>query len=250
MSNVIEVENQSAELVQREDVAAAQMLDLAVNYRIDCPEMAEAAADDLGQIKAKIKALDEQRLSMTRPLDEAKKRIMELFERPRSVLVRAEAALKASLLTWQDSERKRLEAERKAQEEALRKQQEAMRRQQEEAERKAKEAAASGDTTAAVEAEAQAQAIAATAEAVAHMAPAVTAAPAKIAGVSTREDWKCELVDLMTLVKAVAAGEASIELLEFNQKEANKRAKALKQEFKVPGLRAYAEQVMSARAKG
>lgn len=249
MNNVIEVESQSAELVQKEDAAAAQMLDLAVNYRIDCPEMAEAAADDLGQIKAKIKALDEQRMSMTRPLDEAKRRIMDLFDRPRSVLAKAEAALKCSLLSWQESERSRLAAERKAQEEALRKQQEEMRRQQEEAARVAAEAAAAGNTAAAVEAEAQAQAIAATAEVMAHMAPAVTAAPAKIAGVSSRENWKAEVVDFMALVKAVAAGEASPELLQANTTEINKRAKALKQEFKVPGIRAYAEQVLSARAK-
>jgi hypothetical protein len=53
----------------------------------------------------------------------------------------------------------------------------------------------------------------------------------------------------MALVKAVANGEASIDLLEANTKSINQRATALKAEFKVPGIRVYTVDIVSARAR-
>lgn len=248
-NNTVILENDSANVARTELVAAEGTLQVAQSYVIDCPEMAEAAADDLGQIKAKLKQLDETRMGMTRPLDEAKKRIMELFERPRSVLLQAEAALKSSLLTWQTAERARMDAERKLAEEAARKAAEEARKEAEALAAAAAEAEAKGDILGAQETAQEAIAAAQVAESITHMAPVPVAAPAKLAGVSTREDWKAEVVDLLALVKAVAAGEASIELLEANQKVINQRAKALKGEFKVPGIRAYFTETMSARAR-
>lgn len=242
--------NEAPEAVaEREQASAAQMLQLAQAYEIDCPELAEAAAEDLGQIKARLKALDETRLAMTRPLDEAKRRIMDLFAKPREVLESAETKLKAALVAWNQREQARLEKERREQEAALQAQAEAMRQQQQAAEQEAAKAAETGDTEAAQQFELEASAIAQTADLVASMAPSTVAAPAKLSGVSQRMDYKAEVVDLLALVKAVAAGEASIELLEANTKEIGKRAKALKLEFKVPGVRVYAVPVISARAK-
>lgn len=271
MSNPVIIENETGAIVRDHEQKARQMLAEARAYQIDCQELAEAAAEDLGAIKAKIKELNEQRLSMTRPLDESKKRIMELFAGPLSTLEQAENDMKRSIGDWHARERARLEAERKAQEEAARKAREALEAQHREerarleaerieAERKAREASASGDADAAAAAAVQASVKAAEAAAaqeqaaiqnmaMAAMVPATAAAPEKLAGISTRQDWKAEVVDLMALVKAVAAGEASIELLEANTKEIGKRAKALRQEFKAPGIRVYPVDVVSARAK-
>jgi hypothetical protein len=143
----------------------------------------------------------------------------------------------------------RLEAERKAAEESARKAAEEARKEAEALAAAAAEAEAKGDILGAQEAAQEAIAAAQAAESITHMAPVPVAAPAKLAGVSTREDWKAEVTDLLALVKAVAAGEASIELLEANQKVINQRAKALKAEFKVPGIRAYVVETVSARAK-
>ncbi len=249
MNAPVTIEHEAQAVAGSEGQQAAAMLALAQSYEIDSPEMAESAAQDLGEIKGRIKKLDELRKSMTKPLDEAKARIMDLFRGPTETLQKAESQLKLAIGTWTEKERARIEAERRAQEEAARKAAEEQRRIAEEAAAKAREAEAAGDHLAAVAAEQEAQAAAQTAEVIQHMAPAVVAAPPKLAGISTTDNWKCECTDLMALVQAVAAGQASIELLEFNQKEANKRAKALRAEFKVPGIRVYAEQVVSARAK-
>jgi predicted phage tail protein len=247
MNMIIETEAQ--QVAGTETQQAAAMLSLAMAYEIDSPEMAESAAQDLGEIKGRQKKLDEIRKGMTKPLDEAKARIMDLFRGPTETLQKAESQLKIAIGGWTEKERARIEAERRAQEEAARKLAEEQRRIAEEAAAKAKAAEAAGDHVAAIAAEQEAAAATQTAEVITHMAPAVVAAAPKLAGISNSDNWKCECTDLMALVKAVAEGKASIELVEFNQKEANKRAKALRAEFKVPGVRVYAEQVVSARAR-
>lgn len=249
MNAPVTIEHEAQQIAGNENQQAAAMLSLAQSYEIDSAEMAESAAQDLGEIKARLKKLDETRKSLTKPLDEAKARIMDLFRGPIDVLTKAEGTLKIAIGTWTEKERQRVEAERKAQEEAARKAAEEQRKIAEDAAAKAKAAEEAGDHLAAIAAEQEAATAAQTAEAITHMAPAVVATAPKLAGISTSENWKCECTDLMALVKAVAEGTASIELLEFNQKEANKRAKALRAEFKVPGIRVYAEQVVSARAR-
>lgn len=256
------IEARGIELAAKEETAAQSTLTVARTYVIDSPEMAEAAADDLGQIKQRIKLLDEQRMSITKPLDEAKARIMDLFRKPKALLEEAEGVLKRSLLTWQEAERKKAEELRRQQEEAARKLREEEQRKAAEAEKariaaeeEARKAAEVGDAEAMFAAEekaaeaAQVVAVATeTAEALQHAAPVAVAAPAKLAGVSTREEWKAEVTDLMALIKAVAAGTESPDLLMANMPEINKRAKALKKEFNVPGIRTFPQQVIAARA--
>jgi len=58
-----------------------------------------------------------------------------------------------------------------------------------------------------------------------------------------RSDWTAEVVNLMTLVQAVAAGTQPIELLLPNQVALNRMAKALHSGFKVPGVRAVERKV-------
>lgn len=270
-TDTLTIENETGQIVKAEQQRAEGLLEVAQSYQIDSPEMADAAADDLGDIKAKIKALNDQRLSMTRPLDEAKKRIMDLFARPLETLQQAEGTLKKAIADWTAEQRRiaeeerrkaeeaarkeqqRLEAERQAAEKAAREEQERLRREAEEAAKAGNEAAAKAaqEESERVAEEARQQALINEQEQHAMTAMAATAAPAaqKLAGISTRENWKGECCDLMALVKAVAAGEASIELLEPNAKEITKRAKALRSEFKVPGIRVWPESVVSARAK-
>ena len=62
--------------------SAESYLSSAKAYVIQSPEMAEAASDDLKAIKAKYKQLDDLRKSITKPFDDAKKGIMDLFRAP------------------------------------------------------------------------------------------------------------------------------------------------------------------------
>lgn len=78
------------------------------------PQDFSIAGNDLTAIKTKYKELEELRKSMTKPLDESKKRIMDLFRKPLEVLETAEKAIKFALLSYSEREAK-AEAERKAQ---------------------------------------------------------------------------------------------------------------------------------------
>lgn len=256
------VEGVPANVVKTHETSADNMLAVAKSYVIDSPEMAEAAAADLGLVKAALKKLEDERIDLKKPVLEAGRKIDSLFERLKSRYLQAEAVLKPALLNWHEAERKRAEEQRRQQEEAARKLREEEQRKAREAEEarlaaeaEARKAAEAGDVEAMFAAEekaaeaAQAEAVAIeTAEVLQHAAPVAVAAPAKLAGVSTRQEWKAEVTDLMALVKAVAEGNASIELLQANQVEINKRAKALKKEFNVPGVRVYSEPNLSARA--
>lgn len=232
---------------------AARMLASAQSFVIDCAEMAEAAAEDLGIVKAKLKVLEEKRTELKKPVLEAGKRIDAMFKELSEGYLKAEAVLKNALVGWQESERKRLEAERRIQEEAarkLREQQEAEARRQAEEARKAEEAArtaaAAGDAAAAAEAQAkaaeaaQAAAVAQeTAQAIEHMAPAVVAAPAKLAGVSMREDWDFEIVDVNQIPR---------EFLVVDEAKLRKVVKALKGDAKIAGVRVFSKPVVAAKA--
>lgn len=69
----------------------------------------------------------------------------------------------------------------------------------------------------------------------------------KVAGGSVRETWKARCTDLPALVKAVAEGTAPLSLIMVNQSQLDAYAKAVKQDFRVPGCQAYTEGIVSAR---
>ena len=66
--------------------------------------------------------------------------------------------------------------------------------------------------------------------------PRTPAAP-KVQGLSYRETYSAEVVSLMTLVKAVAAGEQPIGLLSANQSALDGQARSLKASMAIPGVR-------------
>lgn len=60
-----------------------------------------SAADLLKGIKAKIDQVEEKRLSITRPMDLAKQRIMDFFRIPVDKLKEAERTIKQAMIGWQ-----------------------------------------------------------------------------------------------------------------------------------------------------
>lgn len=264
------------QVINSEVSRSRNMLEIARSYVIDSPEMAEAAAEELRDIVTYKKKLIEIRMGMTRPLDESKKQIMGLFENPVANAEEAESIVKIRLSDYQQNLRKIEEAERAEREKETRRLAEEARAAtaaaEAEAAEKAKAAeaaaaavkaaeetgdaeaiaaatAAAEDAAAAVDtAEADAAAAVMIADSIEYMAP-VVAEKSSLKGISSRDSYKAEVVDLMALVKAVAAGEASIALLEANTKVINKQVAALKTEFKVPGIRVYTQAVVSARAR-
>lgn len=242
--------------IQRPDPAALiafadRQLIIAQEITIDSAPMYEAAADELKAIKKKTKELEEQRVGITKPLDDAKKAVMDLFRRPIDILTQAEGVLKKAMITYADEqerirkeEQARLDAIARAERERL--EQEA-RAKQAEADRLAAEAAASGDSAAmarASEAAQEAAVIEATAAIV--TAPAEAASVAKVSGISARGTWKAECNDKAALIRFIAQNEHYINLLDVNQSALNQLAKAMKQTLNLPGVRAYEERSIAA----
>lgn len=62
---------------------------------------------------------------------------------------------------------------------------------------------------------------------------------AKVEGSSTRENWQAEGTDLMATVKAVAAGTVPLEALTWNTAWLGQRAKQMKGDTKIPGVRVW-----------
>lgn len=77
--------------------------------------------------------------------------------------------------------------------------------------------------------------------------PVIAHAAPKVAGVSTRYDWHGEVTDKLALVKAVAAGNAPLDLLDVNMPMLNKLAKALKSALAYAGVKAVERPTMSAK---
>lgn len=59
----------------------------------------------------------------------------------------------------------------------------------------------------------------------------------RVQGVHDRKTYKAEIVDLMILVKEIAAGRQPISMVQANESVLNGMAKALKGELRIPGVR-------------
>lgn len=240
--------------------AARTYLDQARAYKITSPEMYEAAGSDLRAIVTKKKNLNEQRLSITRPLDEAKERIMAVFRDPIGFLEQAELILKRGMSLFDDEQarirreeearqRRVLEEEQRRLAAEAAKAEEDRKRLEEEARRA--EVAGQHDQAEqlAREADAKLQETNAAREASATMPTAIVAATEapKAEGVSFTETWSAEVTDLMSLVKAVAAGTVPLACVVADMKVLNQQARALKAQLDYPGVRAVATKSVSAR---
>jgi len=212
---------------------AQTYLDHASNMTITTVTEAGAAANELTRVKKKHKELETKRKSMTKPLDDSKKRIMDFFRGPTDFLKKAENILKGKIADFHE------EQERIAQKAA----EEEKKRLERNAEKRAQTAEKNGNEERAEEIreEGEMEAAAAAANVVQIDQPKT--------GVSTRVNWKIECTDLKALAKAVAEGNAPPTLLAFNQVEANKYAKAVKDSMPAPaGTRIYKDRIVSSRS--
>lgn len=223
-------------VVQNPDQAifkqAANSLETARAYQIDSQEMRDMAGDDLQQIKRLQKSIEGQRLELTAPLNAVVKRINDLFRPPKDWLDEAERMLKGAIIGYDQAQAEKAAEEQRQRDDAVRAERERLAAGAE----KAREAGR-------VE---EAQAMAQVAEMV--IAPPVTVPVQKTAGISTRSNWTAEVVDLMELVKAVAAGTQPLSLLQADTTRLTQMAKALKAELNIPGVRAVENTIISARA--
>lgn len=214
------------------DQATEAILASATDFTIATVEEYEASASGLKAIKAKQREMNDLRLTLTRPLDDAKGRIMGLFKPAGDRLARAETLIKDGMLAFtREQERTRREAEAEARAAAEREAAALLRR--------AEAARKRGKEDKAEELEDRAASV---------PVPIVTAAKPNVSGVATRTTWRAEVADLRELVQACADGRQPLSLIEPNMVVINAQARALKHELRIPGVRAVPEEGIAARA--
>ena len=180
----------------------------------------ELAGSELREIKAKLKALEERRTSMTVPLNGVLKSINALFKDPATVLEKAESIIKGKMIAY------RTKAEREAQEAA----------------KVAADLAAKAEAAAAPEEAAEAAVVAA-------MAAPAPAPVVKITGVSkVSTKLKARVADKAAFLSAVAQVPAYHNLVDVNESALNRLASALGSGLQIPGIELYEEKSISARA--
>jgi hypothetical protein len=193
------------------------------------PEL-EDANSFLRGVKKAAEEIDERRRSMTKPIDESKKRIMDFFRTPLERLAEAERIVKrtiAGYLTEQERIRREAEARARAAAEAER------RRLEEQAKRQ--------------EARGNPEAAETTREIAQSVTTPIAAPVERPAGLSMRKTYRAKVVDHLELVKAVAEGKAPLNLITPNQSALDGMARALKESFQVPGCRLETETGIASR---
>lgn len=233
---------QEGELMLAADKAYA----VATELVIDSPEMADAAAEELRAVARRKDALDKQRKELTGPIDEVKKKIMDLFRRPIDRLAEAEGVLKRALLRWNDEQ----EQLRRAEEERRRQEAEAERRRLEEiAAQQRKEA----EALAAAGNQVEAEAAIAVAEHTEVMSAMVVATPAsveapKVAGTSVRVTPEPVVLDKVALIQYVAANPRLAALLDVNMAALRSAAKVYGiGSNELPGVEIRAKETLATR---
>lgn len=214
-------------------------LAMSENYVVCDAESYEMAGGEVRRIAGVVKKLEELRLTITRPMDEAKARVMNLFRGPIDQYAAARAAIEGKMLAFRREE----EAERRRREDEQRRLAAEEQRQREAALlRQAEEAQAAGDSE-------RAQRALEEAATPPPPPPVVVQAAPKAAGISTRAVWRAECTDLDALIKAAAAGhQLARACLVADPKVLGAQARALKDGFKVPGIRVWSEETVAARS--
>lgn len=212
-------------LAQRAQAA----LSVVEGMTIDSDVMYETAGEELNAIKRRAAELDEQRKRITKPLDDAKKAVMDLFRGPLEVLALAEGVVKRKMLDYRNEIARRAAAEQAAREEAARAERERLEREaaQLAAAGRAEEAAVKKDIASLVVA-----------------APAEVAAP-RAAGVAVRETWDFEVEDKSKLIAFVAANPAYENVLAVDEKAVRQLVLAMKDNLPLEGVRVFRKQSIS-----
>lgn len=232
---------------------ASVMLGAARKFHISTPNDALRAGEQLRDVVARRKEMEEARFRITRPMDEAKKKVMELFTPALAELTQAERTLKSGIEDYQaEQDRIAAEAQRKAddarraeqnrlaaQAQAAREKAEAeaaeLRRQAAEAESDAERARLEEKADQKIDrAEARAEAI--EDRALSMPAAVMQSAAPKLAGISSRTLYNALVTDLMNLCRAVVNGQVPPVAILPNMVYLNQRATADKMFLSIPGV--------------
>lgn len=198
-----------------------QLLELAEKYVVTTDAEYETAGTELTRVKAQQGKLEELRKSITRPMDAAKKAVMDLFRGPEEKLARAEAGIKRALVGYQEEQdRKRREDQARADE--------AARKERERIEAQAARAAAAGKVEKAEALQVRASTV---------VAPVVQRSAPRVAGVQLRDVWKFEVTDESKVPR---------QYLSVDEGKIRKVVGALRGDSQIEGVRVWCEKAVAA----
>lgn len=227
MENIINVKPIETKAAHEAESQAVLLKYVAGKLRIVNQQHYEQAAEELQTIKSKYRELEAKRKELTQPLDQVKKRIMDLFRKPLDMLAEAEGIYKKTMIAYSDEQ----ERKRKEQEEKLRKEaEEKERREKEKLENKAKKAEEKGKPEKAEELRQQK-------DDVIIQAP-ILSEPEKPKGISYRDNWYAEVTDKSKL---------PIHYLEPNMQMLNRFAQATKGQVPVAGVVFKSEKILASK---
>ena len=210
--------------IQDQIDSTPKYLAAAQAYAITTDLQYAGTADRLKDVKRVLGELDTARKKVTKPLDEAKKALMDLFKPAIERLETAERFYKNKMMDYQrELDRKAAAAQALLDEQA--------RKERAKLEAKAEKAAAKGDIDKADDLQAQAATV---------VAPVVEAAKPKVAGVNTVTRWKYRITDDKLIPR---------EYLIVNEKILQALATSSKGSLQVPGVQFYSETDVSASRK-
>jgi hypothetical protein len=224
-------------------VDAQQMLEIISSVEIEDEQTRSFVSDQLADVKAKTKELSDKRMSITRPLDAAKKAVMDLFNPALAFLDRAEAECKNRLMKYDNKVKAALAAEQKRLADIAIAERSRIALEARQREMEAAKAAQDGDADSAISAMAAAQVARAQAGAV----MPVFIPKAQKRAESTRKEWKVDTIDLKTLVAAAAARDELMAYLQADEKAIGAVVRALKEMTSIPGVTVKEVETMSAR---
>ena len=239
----------TAEELDREVEIARNFADF---LQIDNQEDLDRASDEMNAYAARVKELEAARKSLTKPIDDAKKRVMDRFRPAIDGLNEVVRTAKTSIAAYVEAEeRKAAEARARAEAEAAAQRAE-LERQAAEARARAEAAEARQPEGAAPSAEAtNAQIEAETLEEAAALvvaAPAVEA-PAKPKGASIRKVWKAKVVDLPAFIKYAAEHPEVHGCISVSEAALAKYIGATDGVITLPGVEAHQEASVAARKR-
>lgn len=228
----ITVEHPTAAALARPGAAA---LELVEAFEVNDDPTYALAGEELQAIQKRAAALDAQRKAITKPMDEAKAAVMNLFRAPVETLEQAAGILKRKMLAYSDEKARIANEQRLAAEKAAQ-----VERERLQAEADALKAAGRAGEAAVKEQVAQ--------MVVAAPAPAPAAAP-KVAGVKTTTTVDFEVVDLLALVQHVAAHPELIGLIAADSTKVRAYVRGLGMATKLPGVRVFEKTGIAASRK-
>jgi hypothetical protein len=189
---------------------------------IDSPQARLIVAHELIEVTGRANQLEALRKDITRPMDDAKKKVLRLFAPALERYATARAGLKRAILAWdQAQERKRRDEETRLRDLA--------RKERAKLQQAANKAAAKGQDD-------MADALQQRADTLPMPVVPPDAAP-KTAGVTTREHWTFRITDAAAIPR---------EYLVPDEPTIRAVVRALKGATNIPGVEAYAEQIIAA----